>query len=664
MPEVIATRPTRRAEAEEGDNTATHEQEGAPIAPMAENHPTQHGWTDGARVAHHCRFQGTPFRGLVPAAFADRNPAVILQRLALSLGFSPEDLADALRGAVDRKRPTTQLLLAPQGPARVAEQAVFDFDKLRTICDKDLPASHDADPDSFTEAAGRLREAFAIVADLAPAAQGANKQEDDDKSKAAGKRRMPHVASDSSDARGAVPARHLDYLASQECRDIEIEAAKTRGDRDVWQECARITRQHRGAGWAAIFSNGKSLERSADDGRLPGSILAAREALIEAIKALIIKVCLGPSERLREALEKRIAKVINAVLYGDFDDLEAIVAVMGASPSLPQCAEAGQVAGDPSMGRAGGMKETLQIDMPKALSRLSDLLLTVHSRAGDCPNLPIEGLRLTDLWHGASGLPLTTSKLPDGVTEVVGSLRLIEVALLRIGRAMRERRKEASDQPVDFYKEVSFVFEHELRKALDRAAQYQFAMAVSGKPNPKHSDSTHPDRPAKRDHQTQQRTDRPKQNQQQTRDNSRPPKRPRDQSQRADTRAGGAGQHTQPAAPDVGGGGWGTTVPRREAWMTFEPHSITHTVARRAGPANLVCAGEQLVAEASPNVPQNERPCIWHAIMKGGCKKDGCLRCKFRKAQIAAGKATAPIPAGLVAKLRAACTPAVAELLK
>ena len=119
---------------------------------------------------------------------------------------------------------------------------------------------------------------------------------------------MPHVASDSSDARGAVPARHLDYLASQECRDIEIEAAKTRGDRDVWQECARITRQHRGAGWAAIFSNGKSLERSADDGRLPGSILAAREALIEAINALIIKVCLGPSERLREALEKRIAK--------------------------------------------------------------------------------------------------------------------------------------------------------------------------------------------------------------------------------------------------------------------------------------------------------------------------------------------------------------------
>ena len=53
---------------------------------------------------------------------------------------------------------------------------------------------------------------------------------------------------------------------------------------------------------------------------------------------------------------------------------------------------------------------------------------------------------------------------------------------------------------MDFYKEVSFVFETELRKALDRAAQYQFAMAVSGKPIPKHSDSTHSDRPAKRDH--------------------------------------------------------------------------------------------------------------------------------------------------------------------
>ena len=99
--------------------------------------------------------------------------------------------------------------------------------------------------------------------------------------------------------------------------------------------------------------------------------------------------------------------------------------------------------------------------------------------------------------------------------------------------------------------------------------------------------------------------------------------------------------------------------------MTFAANTITHTVARREGPPNLVCAGEQLVAESAPNVPNGERPCIWHAIFKGGCKKgDQCQRCKFRKAQIAAGKPTTPTPAGLVAKLKAACTPSLAELLK
>jgi hypothetical protein len=102
--------------------------------------------------------------------------------------------------------------------------------------------------------------------------------------------------------------------------------------------------------------------------------------------------------------------------------------------------------------------------------------------------------------------------------------------------------------------------------------------------------------------------------------------------------------------------------------MTFRPGSITHTVGKRTGPdfkPNVVCAGEQLLAEDNPNTLPSERPCIWHAIFKGGCKKGAaCQRCQFRLAQVAAGKATPPIPAGMVAKLKAACTPAIAELLK
>ena len=315
---------------------------------------------------------------------------------------------------------------------------------------------------------------------------------------------------------------------------------------------------------------------------------------------------------------------------------------MGKAVTLNQGRNRGKmgvVAGDPSMGRPGSMKQTLQIDMPKALSRLSDLLLSVHTRAGDvADSLGGEGLRLTELWHGASGLPLPTSKLPDGITEVVGSLRLIECALLRMGRAMRERRRLGSTEPIDFKAEVDHVFNHELIRALDRQGQYRFALAVSGKPIPKH-EHTQPDRNPRRDHQqTQQhQTDKRKQTQQ---NDTRPPKRARGGGQAADTRNGGQ----QPPAGAANGGGGG--APRREGWMTFAANSITHTVARRDGPPNLVCAGEQLVAEAAPNVPVGERPCIWNAIFKGGCKKgDQCQRCKFRKAQAAAGRATAPTEA-------------------
>ena len=46
---------------------------------------------------------------------------------------------------------------------------------------------------------------------------------------------------------------------------------------------------------------------------------------------------------------------------------------------------------------------------------------------------------------------------------------------------MQERRRSASDEPIDFVAIVRGVHDHEFKLARERQMQYSFAMAVSGK---------------------------------------------------------------------------------------------------------------------------------------------------------------------------------------
>ena len=82
----------------------------------------------------------------------------------------------------------------------------------------------------------------------------------DDKRRA--KRRLQSVSRTSDHAKGAVPARHLDAIVTDECWDIEETAKLTRHTRTTLEETNRIVTTYPGIGWALAFSNGMSLDKS------------------------------------------------------------------------------------------------------------------------------------------------------------------------------------------------------------------------------------------------------------------------------------------------------------------------------------------------------------------------------------------------------------------
>ena len=237
--------------------------------------------------------------------------------------------------------------------------------------------------------------------------------------------------------------------------------------------------------------------------------------------------------------------------------------------------------------------------------------------------------------------------MPDKITEIVGQTRLQELALSKMSRAMQERRRSASDSPIDFPALVREVHEHELKLARERQMQYNFAMAVSGK---RDRDAQAKDQNTDKSQQQikkEQKTQHPRQERANGKRQQRPSSDLEPPAKREASQSGGA--------------------PKREPWMTFKPNSISTLVGPKSGPnfkPNLICAFEQLCLEALPNSAHHERPCAWASLLKKGCSKADCRRCQHQQALISAGKPGNPVPNGALAKVKAACTAQVAELLK
>ena len=429
------------------------------------------------------------FVGLVPLGEHASSKQHILSCLSRTLGVEDGIIAKALREVARPVAASRALqLLTLEGSAQEAEAADRDYRQLVSNCGEQLPASLFANPPpSWHEATHRLYHVLQLAEGLlngagggagAPAPASTTQPVDDKRSH---RRRLPSVARTSDQAKWATPARHIDKLDTKEIFDEEVASIASRHTRDIWQETQRIVSRYGGLGWSAVFSSTHVIEKSANDCRVLLTFPAASEGLYEKVYDFIIETCVGPSYRFKDELDKDVRRVCNGVIQGDFS-LDSNVRVLGAIPSSEECSEAGRVAGDPNMGRAGKTSgPELQTDMPRALARFGDLLLMVHHFAGDCPPPPPGGLGLLELWYASAILPLESTKMPDRITEIVGQKRLQEVALSSISRAMQERRRSASDEPIDFVAIVRGVHDHEFKLARERQMQYSFAMAVSGK---------------------------------------------------------------------------------------------------------------------------------------------------------------------------------------
>ena len=599
--------------------------------------------------------ESRPFVGLVPVGEQGSSKLHILDRLSRSLGVANGVIAKALRELARPAASSRALqLLILEGSAQEADAAEKDYRALVDKCGEQLPASRFANPPlAWDEATDRLHHVIQLAEGLlygeggeASEASSARvaQQTDDRRSH---RRRLPSVARNSDQAKWATPARHIDKLDDASICQAEMAALETRHTRDVWAESHRLISAYGGLAWSAIFSSSSVIEKSANDCRILTSFPSTTEGLFEHVFDHIVGTCVGPSYRLRDELDKDIRKGCSAIIYGDFE-LNAIVRVFGAIPSSEECAEAGRVAGDPNMGRAGKTSgPELQTDMPRALARFGDVFLMVHHYAGDCAPPPPGGLGLLELWYASASLQLETTKMPDKITEIVGQTRLQELALSKMSRAMQERRRSASDSPIDFPALVREVHEHELKLARERQMQYNFAMAVSGK---RDRDAQAKDQNTDKSQQQikkEQKTQHPRQERANGKRQQRPSSDLEPPAKREASQSGGA--------------------PKREPWMTFKPNSISTLVGPKSGPnfkPNLICAFEQLCLEAFPNSAHHERPCAWASLLKKGCSKADCRRCQHQQALISAGKPGNPVPNGALAKVKAACTAQVAELLK
>ena len=599
--------------------------------------------------------QGGCFKQLVPEHAPERTAAGIISRLEEATGATPGSLASVLAQAVGRKQSSTRSMLFPSTGAFAAEQAAEDWEEMvRRVSESQRahPGWDRTPASSWLAGAKRLEMVFEAM-DLLTEEERANSSTDPITSKmmAAGMRhKITETSATSDGADAATPADLLQQLTKSEVWKREMQATYTRDKRSTVEEVQRVVSSYGAPGWACVFSDGKVLGKLGDDYRIPACFGEARLAMAGDLERYVESKVVGPAPHQREQARPLIRSLVAGIIHGAMS-LEVVVKLLGMVRASSTFTVEGAVAGQMGEGRLGDLHRNVMTDVPRALTRLAELLELAHVQAGGGKAPACKQFKMADFWTRVSeDLPTEDSELPGG-SVVFGAISLAKGMIKRINLAMVDKRRNGSPQPLDIERVVEDYERSAVGPAVDKARLTAVSRAVmrtsESKEEPKAEQTERQRKRAekRRAHKERQRV-------------VDPPETSAEANRAASQRL----LSKPPGESLKGPGSQGGDAARADpAWLTYAPNSLAQLVGgRRQG---VVEAFEAECRKAYPNLGKSFWPCAFEELTTGGCRKDSdkepCQNCANQLAR----KEKLPPPEKAVQKIYGAASEAVRRAL-
>ena len=384
-----------------------------------------------------CESCDDDFEGIIPRKWKGEHKTRKLEMLAKILEVSAAKAAGMLASAAGR---------ATDGGGdwnasvhMLAMQAAVDYVEAKARCRSRIPSLDlDNDPDNWQHA---LKKIFAMKPSQA-APKGTREN-----APPCNHAKIVGVSSENPRYLGAATAADIDVLTSAEAFRAERESAP-----DEHEDHDRIKLAlfiHGAAGWCIMYSNGFARDRSGSQ-KVPATLVTTCARFSTTVVRMITARSVGDSTRLFEASIKERESVRRGVIMGIFE-LKAIVIALGGRVPEEDAVETSGPGETPfEQGELGSMRaDTLPTCVERALKNLEELLYYAHVKVGGAIDYgSASELGLVDLWKR------TSSRFEFGGREGHCGRYLIELALRKLGEAIRKKRTEATTDPLDLYTPV------------------------------------------------------------------------------------------------------------------------------------------------------------------------------------------------------------------
>ena len=592
---------------------------------------------------------------LRPAGAEGLSTAEVLGELAKALPArssgaptSAADVIDALGEAVGAKA-TSGLFGGNAGAA--AEQAAEDFETLVRNSD----AVFEGVVGNWAEAVFRLEKVMLAharsrsPAEVAgpPPARGGRRGESALRSKV-------DKASVSEAARacsaGVIAPLFEEQLVLLESRaPVEAgalqEAARLVGNTDIYSGVA--------AGYAAhgyLFSNGRATGSLPAKGEAATTAIAARESLLLFITMAIENIITRKRAHERAA---DVAKLATCILVLDLE-LELIVVILGGI--RPEDDESGTERDMQFAGTWGSLDETqAKTDMPLAFDRLGSILGAVHSTAGGAPmSASKPGFGIGDKARQA-----TARLSPEKYKELFADF------FRRVKYAAHARRTRLNQPLVDIEKELNDTFAAKYNpliaeQRVERTTLRCMAEGAPRAPSPKRERDGEAAAEQKQLSAKERRTRGMPSATKEAKLAAAAAANAAANATAASAAAAALGDHPPPPKEKKDARGGSRTPP------SFAPNSISKMVDK-VDHMGAVEAVDFLIIKAHGAAAERLecRPCGF-IVLTGTCRSATnnsikCLNCAAHALTSPPGKDVLSVPAGTVAKVKAACTARLAS---